>query len=258
MRRFLLVGSSPVAAQVADWTLQGVYKVALNKAWALRSDFDLHVGLKHKSEAARPPAELGLKTLRTKKVDQALERAGGPFFTSTGVALNAGYWAVSNADCDVVVFAGCDMIYDPERYGGRTHFYGVSDAGPLIAQNHPAQMNPEARMTRLFCWALLHRIVLLNATYQPQSLLIFPAIAPDFTDLPAQKARFMSLPVCRELFLRALEIFSDEVRGRTEAFDRPWRQFPKHTDAVAHLERCVERWASLTRDFKTPVQDSLR
>lgn len=257
MTQAILVGSSPIAVDVASWNLEDFYRVALNKAWAIRSDFNLHVGLKHKKQAARPPKELGLKTLPTRKTDQALERAGGRYFTSTGVALNAGYWALTNTSFETVVFAGCDMIYDPARYGGKTHFYGMSDAGPLAAQNHPAQMNPEARMTRMFCWGLIHRTVLFNATHQNGTLLIFPPVEDDLSDLQVRRKAFLETDICKNLISEAFKIFSYEAQHRTRDFDSRWAQFPKHESAVLHLEKCVGKWDELTKEFKKPIRESL-
>lgn len=246
----LIVGSSPKAVTAKSLNGQNYYKIALNKAWPLRDDFDLHIGLQHKTEVARPPTELNLRTLPHKKIASALEHAGGKYFTSTGVAINAGYWAVTSNNFDAIVFVGCDLIYDRSRYGGKSHFYGVSDAGPLVAQNHPAQMNPEARMTRLFCWALLHRTILFNATYQEGTRLIFPKLDGDGSLIEEQRNAFLLSSEYREIMAASLKIFSYEIQFRPASFDKRWRSFKEDTEGPKHLDICVSKWQKLTEAMK--------
>lgn len=240
MEHGLVVGSAPCSENLRNAELSAFEKIAINKSWVLREDFDIHVGLKFMEGNHEPPKEYKLKRIKRNTYNPHLKKAGGNFLCSPSVALIAGYWAIHSKPYDTITFYGCDLVFDPQRYGGRTHFYGVSDPGPLFNQ-HPCMRRQDLKSVRLFVWGLLHRVVLLNASAEEGSLLAYPVCGLD-ADRGEMFHRVMSSKIVREIRTVGREALAFEEDVRTPAFDGRWMAFSKDAEAIDILNKTLEKW----------------
>jgi hypothetical protein len=254
MDHALIIGSAPCSESLRSADLSAFTRIAINRSWALRKDFDIHVGLKFMEEQHAPPKDYKLRRVKRTDYNPHLKKAGGNFLCSPSVALVAGYWAVHTQPCDTISYFGCDLVFEPARHGGRTHFYGVSDAGPLF-NKHPCMRRQDLKSVRLFVWALLHRIVVLNASAEPGSLLAYPVCRLD-QDRDRIFARTMASKVTPEILARGCEAFAFEERTRIAAFDGRWQAFANNPDAIAILDATLERWEPV-KTLCAALQDDL-
>lgn len=240
MEHALVIGSAPCADKLRTADLSGFTLISINKSWALRDDFDIHVGLKFMEERHDPPKGYSLRRVRRSDYNPHLKKAGGNFLCSPSVALIAGYWSIHTQPFDTISYFGCDLVFDRSRYGGRTHFYGVSDPGPLF-NKHPCMRRQDLKSVRLFVWGLLHRVVLLNASAEEGSLLAFPVCDLDH-DHDEMFDRIMSSKLVKEILVLGQDALAFEEESRTPSFDGKWGAFAKDTEAVAILNKTLEKW----------------
>lgn len=245
MDHALIIGSAPCSDRLRHADLSEFTRIAINKSWALREDFDIHVGLKFMQEQHEPPKSYKLKRIKRNAYNPHLKKAGGNFLCAPSVALIAGYWAVHSLPCDTISYFGCDLVFDPARHGGRTHFYGVSDPGPLF-NKHPCMARQDLKSVRLFVWGLLHRVVLLNASAEPGSLLAFPICRLD-QDPREVFARVMTSETTREIRALGRAALTFEETHRTPAFDGRWGAFARDGEAIAALESMLAQWEPVKR-----------
>lgn len=240
MEHALIIGSAPCSENLRTAELSEFERIAINKSWALRDDFDIHVGLKFMEGQHEPPKDYKLKRVKRNSYNPHLKKAGGNFLCSPSVALIAGYWAIHSKPYDTISYYGCDLVFDRSRYEGRTHFYGVSDAGPLF-NKHPCMRRQDLKSVRLFVWGLLHRVVLLNASAEEGSLLAYPVCGLD-QDQGEMFARTMSSETVKDILALGREALAFEEEVRTPAFDDRWMAFAKDPEAVNTLDRMLEKW----------------
>lgn len=240
MKRAIIVGSAPCAADMRHADLSEFTTIAINKSWALRDDFDIHVGLKFMQERHDPPAHYKTKRIRRHNYKPHIDKAGGEFLCAPSVALIAGYWAVNAMPFKTITYYGCDLVFDPAKNNGRTHFYGVSDKGPLF-NKHPCMRRQDLKSARLFVWALMHRTLLLNGSNLTGSLLAFPpgAITADHNALFDFVIKSTLVTTILALGQKA---FLFEHSQRIAAFDAGWRPFAKNAAAVALLDDINKQW----------------
>lgn len=240
MTHALVIGSAPCADQLRDVDLSAFKRIAINKSWALRDDFDIHVGLKFMEDRHEPPKSYKLKRVKRNNYNPHLDKAGGNFLCSPSVAMIAGYWAIHTQPIKTLSYYGCDLVFDPRSNQGRTHFYGVSDAGPLF-NKHPCMARQDLKSVRLFVWGLIHRVVLLNASDLPGSLLAFPACRIG-DDQGAMYQSVMQSTITRDILAAGRAAFAFEETTRTPAFDGRWAAFAKDPEAIAVLQRMLDHW----------------
>lgn len=171
----LLLGSAPDALRARDLSRQGIDRVvAINNAWAVRADWD---HLLHPSDfppERMPPAPgPGQRVHGHEDYVPAVNAFGGFVFAGGTMAFTAAYWALAALRPRLIVFLGCDMIYDAR---GATHFYGRGRADPL--RPDPTLQSLEAKSARLQVLAAEQGCAVANLSDRPASRLVVPRIAP--------------------------------------------------------------------------------
>ncbi len=120
----IIVGSSPLASQLANCNLECFYKIAVNHAWHIRDDFDYLVYPDDFPDREKPQKEDCFSGIQISNIDymKAIDKAGGIIFAGATMAFATGYWAVSNINSRLIGYYASDMVYDQKD--GQTHFYG--------------------------------------------------------------------------------------------------------------------------------------
>lgn len=236
----MIVGSAPCSAQLADANLEGFEKIALHKAWRVRGDFEYQIALRDNTEGGELPEIYPARRIRRRQYKNLLDQVGGPIMTSASISIFAGFWAVNEAKYKTISYFGCDLVYLPSANEGKTHFYGVSDLGPSVA-DHAAQIYPYLRFARLFGWGLLHRVVILNASAVKGTAMCFPEI-PYEADRESAFTQVMRSPLAAEIIRHSGAALAEEQILYNERFEYRWpkqRHDPEfHKDMVA----CMNAW----------------
>lgn len=170
----IIVGSSPLAPQLAKCDLDCFYKIAVNHAWHVRDDFDYLVYPDDFPDHDKPQKNDHFSGREISNHDymKAIDKAGGIIFAGATMAFATGYWAVSNFNSRLIGYYASDMVYD--QNDGQTHFYGKGAADPL--RKDVSLTSLEARSTRLFAWAIQHNKLLVNFSNAEHSRLVFPHV----------------------------------------------------------------------------------
>ncbi len=241
-RKAIIIGSAPISANLADRPLDDYFKMAVNKSWRLRTDYDAHVFLKSLKPQDRPSPTPGMNSVGVEKFSPVLNKAGGLFLTSGSVTMIAGYWAVSHARARIVSFYGCDLVFDAGD-DGKTHYYGSGDEGPLKG-NFQYNLRQEDRSIRLFIWALMHRTLLTNSSAVPGTKLCFPQVPLD-VETPKLYQSACASPEYAALLKLGGAALAFEAENRTPMFERKQRLFEDDADAIAAMDRMMDHWGSL-------------
>lgn len=239
METAIIIGSAACAELMKNYDLSAYIKIAINRSWQIRNDFDYHVGLKLYQTDHSPPKDYNIKMITRDIYAQYLRKAGGNYLCSPSVSLIAGYWAIGTIDLKRVIYFGCDLVYKNEP-GKFTHFYGDSDEGPLFNQ-HPCMKRQDLKSVRLFIWGLLHRVLITNSSALEGSLLCFPKLPIKLPIKELHKEVFQS-GLFRKLIQQGVKVFAYEEKNRCEEFDGSWGAFAKSSRAISSINKSLERW----------------
>lgn len=241
-KKAIIVGSAPVSRNLIDEDLGKYHKIAINKSWRVRRDFDSHVYLRSLLEEDMPPLASGLEPISVGKFTPKLNNAGGLYLTSGSVAMVAGYWAVASLGLSQLSYYGCDLVFsgNPDE---ATHYYGTGDKGPLVG-NFEYNLRQRERSIRLLCWGLMHRVVITNSSALEGSLLAFPKM-PLHVHNAALVADILSSKETLRLLRKASNIWAFEYQTRTAAFNDLQRVFEKDPVALAAMNQMMDEWLGL-------------
>jgi hypothetical protein len=170
----LILGSAPDAVRVKTLDVSNIRSVlAINNAWNLRGDWDYLIHPEDFPLEKRPPNKTLEQTIVTAEQYVDIQNQYGGFVYAGGtMAFTAAYWALGALRPDVMLFLGCDMVY--EDGGGASHFYGQGTADPL--RNDVTLQSLEAKASRLHYFAAQQSCICLNLSEKPSSRLVFPRV----------------------------------------------------------------------------------
>jgi hypothetical protein len=147
--------------------------VAINNAWAVRSDWD---DLIHPDDfpAARMPVEIAAhqQVVRASEYVPLQNNLGGFVYAGGTMAFTASYWALAALKPRVIAVLGCDMVYAGAK---STHFYGTGTADPL--REDVTLRSLEAKSARLMAIAARQGCAMVNLSSE-DSRLVFPRSTP--------------------------------------------------------------------------------
>ncbi len=175
MTTVLIIGSGINAVGSSVWPRARFdCIVAINNAWAVRPDWDVHIHPKDFPLNRRPPALINRQTIVTAKDYVPLQNRWGGFVYAGGtMAFTAAYWAMASQKPAVIAMIGCDMVY-PKT--GKTHFYGNGAPDPL--REDISLRSLEAKSARLAALAAGNGCAMVNLSTDP-SRLTFPRSTAD-------------------------------------------------------------------------------
>lgn len=165
----LILGSGPNVVACRDWPRAPFDRiVAINNAWAVRSDWD---DLIHPDDfpSQRMPADLAPHQRIIRAADYVpLQNTFGGFVYAGGtMAFTAAYWTLAALKPRVIAVLGCDMVYSSTN----THFYGKGTADPL--RKDITLRSLEAKSARLMAMAARQNCAMVNLSMD-KSRLVFP------------------------------------------------------------------------------------
>ena len=170
----LILGSGPNVVAARDWPRDRLGRiVAINNAWAVRPDWDLHIHPEDFPPEARPSPGPDQRIVTYQDYVPAMNAHGGVVWCGGTMAFTAGYWALQALRPRVIAFLGCDMVY---AASGNTHFYGTGTADPLRAD--VTLQSLEAKAARLFLTGALRGTLCVNLS-AGESRLVFPRARPE-------------------------------------------------------------------------------
>lgn len=173
MQTILILGSGPNVLESRAWP-RGSFEriVAINNAWAVRSDWDDLI-FPDDFATARLPKDLShdQRFVRASEYVAVQNEFGGFVYAGGTMAFTASYWALGTYRPKVIAIFGCDMIYDQAQ----THFYGNGAADPLRADK--TLRNLEAKSARLQILAARAGCAMVNLS-TAKSRLTFPRSTP--------------------------------------------------------------------------------
>jgi len=170
----LILGSGPNVVTCRDWPRAPFDRiVAINNAWAVRSDWD---DLIHPDDfpAARMPVEIAAhqQVVRASDYVPLQNSLGGFVYAGGTMAFTASYWALAALKPRVIAVLGCDMVYAGAK---NTHFYGTGTADPL--REDVTLRSLEAKSARLMAIAARQGCAMVNLS-SDDSRLVFPRSTP--------------------------------------------------------------------------------
>ncbi len=168
----LILGSGPDAVAARTWARAPFDTVlAINNAWRVRSDWDIHIHPEDFPPDRRPDAA-GRRVVTADDYVPVQNAYGGFVWAGGTMAFTAGYWALGALRPRVMAFVGCDMVYPT---GPHTHFYGTGTADPL--REDVTLRSLEAKATRLRLIAAQQACACVNLSVG-ESRLTFPRAMP--------------------------------------------------------------------------------
>jgi plasmid maintenance system killer protein len=257
-QKAIIVGSAPVSLNLVTEDLEDYYKIAINKSWRVRRDFDSHVFLKSLPEDELPPLAAGMEPIRVSDFTPALRNAGGLYLTSGSVAMVAGYWAIARRGVNFLSYYGCDLVFSSTQ-GGNTHYYGSGDSGPLVG-NFQYNLRQRERSIRLLYWGLLHNVIVTNSSWQDGSLLCFPKAPLNIESMGLLEDILSSQETLR-FMRRASNVWVSELRLRTPAFRSRQRIFENDPEALSAMNAILDLWGELepfVQEFNDRVQSLVK
>lgn len=175
LKTVLLIGSAPDAVQARSYHTGAIDKiVAINNAWRVRDDWDYLVHPDDFPADRRPAPAPGQTLVGASAYVPANNVYGGIIYAGATMAFTAAYWVLHTLKPDLLLFTGCDMIYD--RKLGPTHFYGNGAADPL--RKDPTLQSLEAKTTRLMVLAAQQGCVCANLSNHADTRLTFARLKP--------------------------------------------------------------------------------
>lgn len=193
MQTVLMLGSAPMAMQAREWERAPFDAVlAINNAWAVRSDWDLMIHPWDFAPKRRPVAAMGQRIITEDDFVPAQNALGGFVYAGATMAFTAAYWALHALRPRVIAAFGCDMHYAAK---GPTHFYGNGQPDPLRADITLRSL--EAKSARLMVLAAMQGCAMVNLSHGP-SRLIFPRM------LRSHAGHAKPAPFCADMAAQAL------------------------------------------------------
>lgn len=183
MTTLLMLGSAPMAVAARDWPRAPFDRVlAINNAWAIRSDWDDMIYPWDFPDDRRPVPKSGQRLITQEDFVPAQNAYGGFVYAGGTMAYTAAYWALHALRPATIAVFGCDMHYPAT---GATHFYGTGTPDPL--RTDITLRSLEAKSARLMILAAMQGCAVVNLSHGP-SRLVFPRATP--ATLPAHPAPF--------------------------------------------------------------------
>ncbi len=171
MKTVLILGSAPDAVSAQHFDLDRISAlVALNNAWSIRPDWTHAIYPEDFPAQRRPSPKADQELVTHEQYVPANNAFGGVIYAGATMAFTAAYWALHQLEPDMMLFTGCDMIYD--QLHGRSHFYGKGAADPL--RDDPTLQSLEAKANRLMVLAAEKACACANLSDLPASRLTFP------------------------------------------------------------------------------------
>ncbi len=170
----LILGSGPNVVACRTWPRDPFDRiVAINNAWAVRSDWDDLI-FPDDFARERQPVDLSpnQRIIRSAEYVPLQNTFGGFVYAGGTMAFTASYWALAALQPDVIAVLGCDMVY-PE--GESTHFYGTGTADPL--RQDISLRSLEAKSARLMVMAAKLGCAMVNLSHG-ESRMVFPRATP--------------------------------------------------------------------------------
>jgi hypothetical protein len=242
VKKAIIVGSAPISLNLTNEDLGEYQRIAINKSWRVRRDFDKHVFLKSLPDDELPPLAAGIEPVKVGDFTPVLRNAGGLYLTSGSVAAIAGYWAVARCGVHFLNFYGCDLVFSGAQ-GTETHYYGMGDSGPLVG-NFQYNLRQRERSIRLMYWGLLHSVIVTNSSGLDGSLLAFPKV-PLHVETDELLDDILSSQETLRFLRKASNVWASEQRLRTPVFRSRQNLFESDPDAVAAMNAILDLWAEL-------------
>lgn len=169
----LILGSGPNVVESRNWQRAPFDRiVAINNAWAVRTDWDDLIFPDDFAPARQPPAlEPHQRIIRATDYVPIQNSFGGFVYAGGTMAFTAGYWALGALKPKVIAMIGCDMVYDRAQ----THFYGKGTADPL--RKDKTLRSLAAKSARLQALAARAGCAMINLS-SDESRLTFPRSQP--------------------------------------------------------------------------------
>ena len=134
-RIVLILGSAPDAVASRSWERSPFrFIVAINNAWAIRTDWDYLIYPDDFPDDRLPTAQSPFASIvKSDEFVPAQNAFGGFVYAGGTMAFTAAYWALHALKPDIMAFPGCDMIYprpatriftaraQQTRFGGTSH-----------------------------------------------------------------------------------------------------------------------------------------
>lgn len=171
----LIIGSAPDALLSRDWS-KSIFRhiVVINNAWRVRDDWDFLVHPEDFPSENMPSKLSAEQSIITAKQYVGIQNDFGGFVYAGGtMAYTAAYWALGHLRPNMLVFIGCDMVYN--SVNKVTHFYGVGKADPL--RDDVTLQSLEAKSARLLYHAYQKDCLCFNLSQSAESRLLFPRIS---------------------------------------------------------------------------------
>ncbi len=238
----IIVGSAPKSLELGLADLSDYHKIAVNKAWRIRRDFDTHVFLQSLNEEDRPPLTTGMRPVAVKDFTPALRSAGGLYLTSGSVSMVAGYWAVATQGLHFISYYGCDLVFSSED-SKQSHYYGSGDTGPLVG-NFQYNLRQRERSIRLLCWGLLHGTIITNGSALDGTLLAFPKCTLHVESNVLLDDILSSKETLR-LIRKATNVWTYELSQRTPAFRERQKIFENDPASLGAMNGIMDAWLEL-------------
>lgn len=243
IKNVLVLGSGPAAPKSASLVSQDTIIVALNNAHRAIPRVDVSVyaddfpdSLRH-SDVAR----IGRSSPHYLP---AISDAGGMIFCGATIAFAALYWIIRAYPCSQVSMYACDMVYQ----GGDTHFYGKGSPDPL--RSNISLQSLEAKSLRLFYFGLKSGVLILNASGEDQTRLMFPRLTSG-SSLREIYFHFLLDEISERwgrIWEKAQEALRMEQLGSIDGGRADYWFYARDPSAWDYVRRIDEKWLSLSED----------
>ncbi|MEJ6403744.1 hypothetical protein [Yoonia sp. 2307UL14-13] len=222
----LILGSGPNVVTCRTWPRAPFDDiVAINNAWAVRSDWDYLIHPDDFPSERHPVDTKPHQQIVTAADYVPLQNTLGGFVYAGGtMAYTAAYWALAALRPKVIAMLGCDMVYPTTT---ATHFYGAGLPDPL--RQDVSLRSLEAKSARLMIMAARQNCAMVNLS-DDESRLIFPRALPENVTT-AQPAAYDAT--------RARAALEEETRlGYYVTSGKYWKEEERFdTDAIDALDR---------------------
>ncbi|MFD0915669.1 hypothetical protein ACFQ14_04555 [Pseudahrensia aquimaris] len=173
VKSVLILGSAPDAVRARDFDTAALDAVvALNNAWQIIPGWSHAIYPEDFPDSKHPSPSAAQRVVTYEGYVPANNAYGGIVYAGGTMAFTAGYWALATLRPDVMMFCGCDMVYD--HVNGKSHFYGCGEADPL--RKDPTLQSLKAKANRLMLLAASQGCAVANLSDLPKSRLTFPSL----------------------------------------------------------------------------------
>ena len=166
----LILGSGPNVVTCRKWPRAPFDDiVAVNNAWAVRSDWDYLIHPEDFPTERQPVDVKPHQQIVTAADYVPLQNTLGGFVYAGGtMAYTAAYWALAALKPRIIAMLGCAMVYPKTE---TTHFYGKGAPDPL--REDISLRSLEAKSARLMAMAARQDCAMVNLS-EDESRLVFP------------------------------------------------------------------------------------